>query len=78
MDTEGLSAVDRETNFDAQILTLALLFSSVFLFNSRGVVDERSLRDLHFVSTLAKRILISQESGNNSEESVTEERNLKH
>jgi len=59
LDTEGLSAIDRETNFDMHILTLALLFSSTFMFNTRGVIDDRTLRDLHFVSTLASKILIA-------------------
>jgi len=59
LDTEGLSAIDRETNFDAHILTLSLLFSSTFLFNTRGIIDDRTLRDLHFVTTLASKILVT-------------------
>ena len=43
IDTEGLGAFDEEENHDAKIFLLALLLSSLLMYNSIGAVDESAL-----------------------------------
>jgi len=40
IDTEGLGALDEDSNHDNKIFSLALLLSSVFIYNSMGAIDE--------------------------------------
>jgi hypothetical protein len=47
MDSEGFASV--EGTHDKRIVTLALLVSSCFLYNSKGSIDKDSLFDLEFV-----------------------------
>ena len=43
IDTEGLGAFDEEENHDAKIFLLAMLLSSLLLYNSIGSIDENAL-----------------------------------
>jgi hypothetical protein len=43
IDTEGLGALDEDSNHDARIFSLAILFSSCFIYNSVGSIDENAL-----------------------------------
>ncbi len=43
IDTEGLGALDEDSNHDARIFSLAVLFSSSFIYNSVGSIDENAL-----------------------------------
>lgn len=56
MDTEGLGALDEDSNHDVRIFSLAILLSSFFLYNSVGSIDENALSNLSLVINLTKHI----------------------
>ena len=56
MDTEGLGALDEDSNHDTKIFSLALLLSSFFIYNSVGSIDESALQNLSLVINLTKHI----------------------
>ncbi|GMF37890.1 unnamed protein product [Phytophthora fragariaefolia] len=56
MDTEGLGSTQRSQTEDTRIFALALLLSSLFLYNSRGVIDASAIEDLSLVVNLTKYI----------------------
>lgn len=43
MDTEGLKSAERDENVDTKIFALSVLLSSLFIFNTMGVIDEDAL-----------------------------------
>lgn len=43
MDTEGSESIERNSNHDAKIFALAILMSSIFVFNSVGAINETSI-----------------------------------
>lgn len=56
MDTEGLGSTSRSSTHDSRIFALALLLSSYFIYNSRGVIDGQALEDLSLVASLTQVI----------------------
>jgi Guanylate-binding protein, N-terminal domain len=56
MDTEGLGALDEDSNHDVRIFSLAILLSSYFIYNSVGSIDENALQNLNLVVNLTKHI----------------------
>lgn len=56
IDTEGLGALDEETNHDMKIFCLAVLLSSTFIYNSMGNIDESALQTLSLVLNLVENI----------------------
>ncbi len=56
VDTEGLGAYDEDENHDSKIFLLALLLSSLLIYNSVGTIDENALNSLSLVINLAKKI----------------------
>ena len=62
VDTEGLGAYDEDENHDAKIFLLALLLSSLLIYNSVGTIDENALNSLSLVINLSKKIQLK--SGN--------------
>ena len=71
MDTEGLGALDEDSNHDVRIFSLAVLLSSYFIYNSVGSIDESALSNLSLVVNLTKNIHVK--SGSKSDEIDTEE-----
>ena len=53
VDTEGLGAFDEEHNHDTKILLLALLLSSMLVYNSVGPIDEQALSNLSLIVDLS-------------------------
>ena len=43
MDTEGIASTDNDETYDAKIFSLGLLLSSLFIFNTMGVIDEGAI-----------------------------------
>jgi hypothetical protein len=43
IDTEGSTSIEGNKKYDAKIFSLALLISSVFIYNSVGAIDEKSI-----------------------------------
>ena len=58
IDTEGLGAYDEEINHDSKIFLIAVLISSLFIYNSVGTLDENEISNLSFVLNLSKTIKI--------------------
>lgn len=56
LDTEGLGALDEDSNHDVRIFSLAILISSYFIYNSVGSIDENALSNLSLVINLTKHI----------------------
>ena len=61
VDTEGLGSLSASTNHDTRVFSLALLLSSMFLYNSCGAINETSLNNLSLVSSIAKHIHMSSD-----------------
>ena len=72
IDTEGLGAYDEEVNHDSKIFLIAVLISSLFIFNSFGAIDEMAINSLSFVLNLSKTIKIKSVNINDNEEDLAE------
>ena len=77
IDTEGLGAYDEEINHDSKIFLIAVLISSLFIYNSFGAIDETAINSLSFVLNLSKTIKIKnpKKNNNNSNNKLNEEEN---
>ena len=73
IDTEGLGAYDEEINHDSKIFLIAILISSLFIFNSFGAIDETAINSLSFVLNLSKTIKIKNKKSNLSNKLSEEE-----
>ncbi|CAJ1346669.1 unnamed protein product [Effrenium voratum] len=67
IDTEGLGSAQRTASCDMQILSLCILLSSYFIYNSMGAIDEQAIDDLHLVLHLAKHIHVKSRRKNDEE-----------
>jgi len=56
LDTEGLGAVDEDHNHDSKVFLLALLLSSLFIYNSVGTIDENAMNSLSLAINLSAQI----------------------
>jgi hypothetical protein len=56
IDSEGLGALDEDSNHDNKIFSLALLLSSTFVYNSMGAIDESCIESLSLIINLTKHI----------------------
>ena len=71
IDTEGLGAYDEEVNHDSKIFLIAILISSLFIYNSFGTIDESSINNLSLILNLSKSIkLHNTKSAHNEEEEM--------
>jgi hypothetical protein len=59
IDTEGLGAFDEDDNHDTKIFLLALLLSSLLVYNSVGNIDENVLNNLSLVVNLSKNLQVT-------------------
>ena len=73
IDTEGLGAYDEEINHDSKIFLIAILISSLFIFNSFGAIDETAINSLSFVLNLSKTIKIKNRKNLNNDKIPEEE-----
>lgn len=58
VDTEGIDALDADSTHDVKIFTLALLLSSVFLYNSVGALDEAAMQTLGLVTRVVNNVRV--------------------
>lgn len=69
MDSEGIGGLEKDNNYDVKLMTLAMLLSSVLIYNSVGkarkkklyfikigAIDEPALENLSLIVNLAKNI----------------------
>ena len=67
IDTEGLGAYDEEINHDSKIFLLALLISSLFIYNSIGTIDETALNNLSLILNLSKSLKLKNNIESNED-----------
>lgn len=59
LDTEGLHDPEKGSRtHDAEIFTLAVLLSSILIYNSKGAIDSTSLDGLHLATELTNHISV--------------------
>ena len=63
LDTEGLGSTGATAEHDARIFSLATLLASLIVYNSIGAIDEESLSQLSFVSSLTRVIQVRRSDG---------------
>eukprot|EP00897_Mesotaenium_endlicherianum_P006785 jgi/Mesen1/6134/ME000313S05259 len=56
LDTEGIDSYDQTGTYSTQIFSLAVLLSSLFVYNQMGGIDEAALDRLSLVTEMTKRI----------------------
>lgn len=56
IDSEGCKSVEKSGSFDAKLFALLILISSVFVYNSKGVIDEQSISQLALATHLSEMI----------------------
>lgn len=69
LDTEGIDAYDQTGTYSTQIFSLAVLLSSMFIYNQMGGIDEAALDQLSLVTKMTKHIRVrASESQTNAAE----------
>ncbi|GLC47864.1 hypothetical protein PLESTB_000033800 [Pleodorina starrii] len=63
IDTEGIDAYDQTTQDGVSLFSLALLLSSLFVYNQMGGIDEAALDRLALVTELTRRIRVRTSPG---------------
>jgi hypothetical protein len=58
LDTEGIDAWDQTGQYSVQIFSLAVLLSSLFVYNQMGGIDEAALDRLSLVTEMTKHIRV--------------------
>jgi len=72
LDTEGLHDTQQTDNaHDMNIFILTVLLSSVFIYNTKGTIDSKSLDGLHLASEMSQFI-----SSNSTDQNLEEGQNL--
>ena len=64
IDTEGLGSFERDETVDMHIFSLALLLSSMLIYNSMGSIDEQAIASLSLVCKLTQHVHIKSNSSN--------------
>ena len=68
IDSEGLNSTEVNSNYDNRVFMLCLLLSSLFIYNSKGTIDENALQNINLILKLAIKIRIKEGSGTSSED----------
>ena len=63
LDTEGIDAWDQTAQYSTQIFSLAVLLSSLFVYNQMGGIDESALDRLSLVTEMTKHIRVRAGGG---------------
>ncbi|XP_077227510.1 uncharacterized protein LOC143860648 [Tasmannia lanceolata] len=58
LDSEGIDAYDQTGTYSTQIFSLAVLLSSMFIYNQMGGIDEAALDRLSLVTEMTKHIRV--------------------
>ena len=67
LDTEGLSSISQTEGHDAKIFCLAILLSSIFVYNSEKAINSGALDQLSLVVQLIKKIRVHAEGTDSAE-----------
>lgn len=68
LDCEATKSVEASTASDTKVLALAVLLSSIILFNSRGAIDQNSIHQLALATCFSDIIDFRYEFANSPEE----------
>ncbi|XP_057749590.1 uncharacterized protein LOC130968376 [Arachis stenosperma] len=63
LDSEGIDAYDQTGTYSTQIFSLAVLLSSMFVYNQMGGIDEAALDRLSLVTQMTKHIRVRASGG---------------
>ncbi|KAK3152840.1 hypothetical protein QOZ80_2BG0164220 [Eleusine coracana subsp. coracana] len=63
LDSEGIDAYDQTGTYSVQIFSLAVLLSSMFIYNQMGGIDEAALDRLSLVTEMTKHIRVRANGG---------------
>ncbi|KAH9797131.1 Guanylate-binding family protein [Citrus sinensis] len=63
LDSEGIDAYDQTGTYSTQIFSLAVLLSSMFIYNQMGGIDESAIDRLSLVTQMTKHIRIRASGG---------------
>ncbi|XP_044461707.1 guanylate-binding protein 3-like isoform X2 [Mangifera indica] len=63
LDSEGIDAYDQTGTYSTQIFSLAVLLSSMFIYNQMGGIDEAALDRLSLVTQMTKHIRVRAGGG---------------
>lgn len=63
LDSEGIDAFDQTGTYSTQIFSLAVLLSSMFIYNQMGGIDEAALDRLSLVTEMTKHIRVRASGG---------------
>ncbi|MCE0481938.1 hypothetical protein HAX54_040151 [Datura stramonium] len=63
LDTEGIDAYDQTGTYSTQIFSLAVLLSSMFIYNQMGGIDEAALDRLSLVTEMTRHIRVRASGG---------------
>ncbi|KAL9243637.1 hypothetical protein vseg_017497 [Gypsophila vaccaria] len=63
LDSEGIDAYDQTGTYSTQIFSLAVLLSSMFIYNQMGGIDEAALDRLSLVTEMTKHIRVRASGG---------------
>ncbi|MED6132973.1 hypothetical protein PIB30_023871 [Stylosanthes scabra] len=66
LDSEGIDAYDQTGTYSTQIFSLAVLLSSMFVYNQMGGIDEAALDRLSLVTQMTKHIRVRASGGKTS------------
>lgn len=70
LDTEGIDAYDQTGQYSTQIFSLAVLLSSIFVFNQMGGIDEAALDRLSLVTKMTEHIRVRSAAGADPQQSA--------
>ncbi|KAI4368148.1 hypothetical protein MLD38_016738 [Melastoma candidum] len=63
LDSEGIDAYDQTGTYSTQIFSLAVMLSSMFIYNQMGGIDEAALDRLSLVTQMTKHIRVRASGG---------------
>eukprot|EP00899_Mesostigma_viride_P008802 jgi/Mesvir1/17923/Mv12986-RA.1 len=63
LDSEGIDAYDQTNTYSTQIFSLAVLLSSMFVYNQMGGIDEAAIDRLSLVTEMTKHIHVRASGG---------------
>ncbi|KAA8519740.1 hypothetical protein F0562_013996 [Nyssa sinensis] len=63
LDSEGIDAYDQTGTYSTQIFSLAVLLSSMFIYNQMGGIDEAAIDRLSLVTEMTKHIRVRASGG---------------
>lgn len=63
IDTEGLGATTADETHDSRIFSFALLLASLFIYNSKGTIDQQAISTLSVVANMTEHIRTSSDDG---------------